>query len=571
MLIFRSTRDLTPYYNLPDPANTIYIDSTLSGDITNGTYSISNRDNSGSDGNAFQTLPGAIGSVSTSTGNHFVMRGGTYTDGDGTTNQLIELPDSMNGTGWTATGYNKISSYPGEWTIIDGQSSAPKGVVLGYKDHMSSGQTKYWAFERIGITGGCSPGDTGNGGAGLWIAGGPIRLRFCHIYDNFDDSGDNNPSGCTFYRLGNSLIEYNFFEHNGFNGTNGEQVQMFTDYDDEAQSYTWGPQDITDCTNSNIIRYNLFDGGATTSSNGAFKYKGSQMLDYSDYASRNYIYKAYGDDVHHNILIRHGGTTYGDSTMLRQDYIQFHHNILVGPNQGLHCGQRSTWRRWGRCVYNNTLIDCGYREWFDDQGWSSQGAPFESDSYVKNNVIWYNAGSDEYNYAVMFWWFLGGGGVLPGENAQHITNQDFDNNYFYGNYTDSATNFHLAAEWTSVYPGVNDYLGYFTTSAYDTQYGNSGNYEKASSEGSDNLRVGASGADLYTLRSAHVMSGSTTLGNGGVNEPHPYLAGITIPSYMGANHPTDYAWIAGVLNDVGDYTWLRDQTSDPSWIPGEGA
>ena len=37
-------------------AANIYVDKTLSGNITNGSYSTSNRDNSGSDGDAYATV-----------------------------------------------------------------------------------------------------------------------------------------------------------------------------------------------------------------------------------------------------------------------------------------------------------------------------------------------------------------------------------------------------------------------------------------------------------------------------------------------------------------------------------
>jgi hypothetical protein len=41
-------------------ATTIYVDNTLSGNILDGKYSIANRDNSGSDGNAYTTIEAGL-------------------------------------------------------------------------------------------------------------------------------------------------------------------------------------------------------------------------------------------------------------------------------------------------------------------------------------------------------------------------------------------------------------------------------------------------------------------------------------------------------------------------------
>ena len=63
-------------FDLPLNSANIYVDNTLSQNITNGAYSIVNRDNSGSDGNAFRTVQAGI--IALSAGDVLFMRGGTY-------------------------------------------------------------------------------------------------------------------------------------------------------------------------------------------------------------------------------------------------------------------------------------------------------------------------------------------------------------------------------------------------------------------------------------------------------------------------------------------------------------
>ena len=262
-------------------------------------------------------------------GDKIYIRTGTYTNSGSTNSAAFYIASTKSGTSWDEGDYFYIGSYPGEWAVLDGEGSAPGGVTLGNTNTYSgcSSLEQYWVIERLGITGGCTPGDNSTGGAGIFLRGGPLKIRYCYIYDNFDDSYEGNPGGLRTYILRDSVIEYNYFYHNGYNGTNGDQIQFFTDYNDEAGGYT-DVADITCAQRNNDISYNYLDGSnGTNEAEVGIKYKASQML--TDTDATYTTYKDYGDEIHHNIILNHSS----GGIMLRQDFVQAHNNIMTGGIQ----------------------------------------------------------------------------------------------------------------------------------------------------------------------------------------------------------------------------------------------
>lgn len=91
---------------------TVIVDNTLGASITNGTYSIANRNNTGSDGNAYKTLQEVIwGTDGTdgvaNVGDTIYLRAGTYSeDWSSATSSgaAMQIPTALNGTAWTAGG-----------------------------------------------------------------------------------------------------------------------------------------------------------------------------------------------------------------------------------------------------------------------------------------------------------------------------------------------------------------------------------------------------------------------------------------------------------------------------------
>lgn len=551
-------------------AANIYVDNTLENDCVTGNYSTANRTCTGSDGSAYNIIQNAIDAMNI--GDKIYIRGGTYRENNGNSNIEIYIPTSLNGTSWNEGEYNYIGSYPGEWAIIDGERTAPGGKLLGNTNTYGSysncniptgtgSDLAYWKFERMEFTGGTSPNNDVDGGAAIHINGGPFIVRYNYFHDNWDTESlavpgrcDNNPSAITLYRPHDSIFEFNTFIHNGCAGVNGDQVQIFSDYKDEAG----GCMDLVDINNAvrkNIWRYNYFDGSnGSTEAEVGLKYKASQLL--TDTDASYMTYKNYGDDIHHNIIKNHTES----GTILRQDFIQFHHNILDGD--GIELGQRSTWRRWFATVYNNTLLNGNILGWWDD---SVQR--YEFNDYMVNNIL---SGFDRPSatYKFIFQRIADN----PIDNSGWVANEVVDRNYVYNmtSYT-SATcgngdpiRIGDASLWTE-----DSHFGCFTMDEYNAENGWT-NWQKASSEGTDNLYAGSSGTDKYITRATHVVSGSTTISTGGISILHPYLSGVTIPSYLGATNPNDNAWVAGVLSLASVSNLQNASSGDPAWIEGSG-
>lgn len=531
--------------------NNIYVDQNLASDCVSGNYSIANRFCDGSDGNAYNTIQKAVNAVSI--GGTIYMRGGIYRENNGNTEVDIEIPYTKNGDSWEAGHYTTLTSYPGEWAIIDGEGTAPKGNVLGMNgmSYCSTCVLRYWKFERFEITGGGLVGDQ-RGGSGLWIPEGPFIMRYLYIRDNWDDQELNNPAGVVLYRPQNSFIEYNYFYHNGCNaGSNCRQIAIFNDYCDELNSsqcqnppFANTVNDINRATRGNTIAYNLFDGGPTNATIG-LGYKASQLLDPSN--GSLWTNKLLGDKVHHNIFLNHSS----EGARLRQDYLQFYNNIVEG---NVTMNEYHSSYRLKPTIYNNTILTGSIRSWSYADG-SGTDEPFNPWEYVYNNIFDYSPTANNESRALN--WFAYANGTCSNIDT---SNMDITNNYVYRPQT--ATHVYMSGKTT-----CGGQYGQMSLSEFNTDYGES-NYYKASSEGADNLMNGLSGANAYITRGAHIITGSIILANGGIGGVHPYLANINMPSYLGATNPSDYNWVAGVLSLANTAILQAGDSNNPSWIEG---
>src|SRR6056297_1037351 len=240
----------------------IYVDQNLTSNITDGSYSIANRDSSGSDGNAYTTVQAAINNMNP--GDHIYLRNGTYQEGH------INITSNKNPTNgnWTDN-YNLLASYPGEWAVLDGQNNLSfddpeRGSVIG-NSGMYGDTLKYWKFERLEIKNGRS--SNGERAAGFWGEIGPFWFKHCYIHDNYATTniGYYNNAGVKGHCWQDSIVEYCWFERNGaLNTTNHNEghIVVYSDYDyRDICENGFNPSNNSGHHNMrNEYRYNYFDG-----------------------------------------------------------------------------------------------------------------------------------------------------------------------------------------------------------------------------------------------------------------------------------------------------------------------
>jgi hypothetical protein len=518
-------------------AANIYVDQTLSSDCTSGTYSIANRNCNGADGRAYNTIQEAVNAMNG--GDDIYIRGGTYYEN-------VNTPTGKDGT---AENYSSIQSYLGEWAVIDGGHN--QRCTLGRVSESGTySNTGYWKFEGLEITGGSGIFSGYSIGGGICLGGGPFIIRYNYIHDNVHTgNGGENPGGIRGYRWRDSIIEYNYFYNNGVYGSNDNSadVLIFSDYewDQIAQS---GFNNDSDNILRNEIRYNYFRGSPI-----GYKHKGSQLFTgRTTTAPFDDTYNTYGDKIHHNIFQDH--RLFG--LFIDMDFVQAYNNIFdnnqrnslaINYEPGISALYKVV-------VYNNLVVNPGDTAiiHFAGRYWASE--ILESYGWIYNNII--DGWDDGY-----YWCTQDAISIAPCEDGVDVDISEMyvDQNYLY-----------------RPVDGVNDQLinensNHLTATQWES--GGSSHlprnvYVKASSEGTDPLYQGTSGADKYKTRANHILEGSTTIANGGIGGVHPYLSGVQIPSYIGAVNPNDNAWVDGVLGLATVSNLQNAPSGDPNWIEG---
>jgi len=236
--------------------------------------------------------------------------------------------------------------------------------------------------------------------------------------------------------------------------------------------------------------------------------------------------------------------------ILRQDFVQAHNNIFdTAATTFIEVGERYSDDRepFYPTIYNNTFVNSALRFGRDDDG-GADGSSYPGSTGIKgilysyNNIIdSYPAGGDSYDSDIYF--------TYSGWSAANITpgNINYSNNLFTERLTttpiillgDNGDTVETQESFPVAYGGVT-----FTTADNSTLYS------------SGRVTNGA-----YNI-------GPATIADGGTGGSHPYLPGITIPSYVGATNPDDDAWVGGVLAMNVTYFTSASAGSNPSWIEG---
>lgn len=494
-------------------AANIYVDNTLASNITNGKYSIANRNATGADGNAYVSIQAAVNSMAA--GDDIFVRGGTYLEHD------IYIPSSKSGT---AANWSTLQSYSNEWAVINGQrqcSGSNVHAVLyngGFAHDGSEVFANYWLFERLEITGGGLAGASVAPAAGIWWVKGPVTVRYCYIHDNLADNADENPAGFNGCSQQSVLLEYNYFKNNG--STTHEHGNSRNICLTGSTEYSSTPFDENWYAKSNEIRFNLVD----TSGDEGIATKASQWLT-SVRNGTDMSRKTWGDKIHHNIVrnARYGAIFY------QQDFAQIYNNIVT---MSATAGEED----WGiavrrirtpdvdtlhTVVYNNTLIGTDAAAIFNGYDGGS-GTP--ASWWCYNNII--DKHVDD--------WARNEISVGTEVSSFPTTQLHIDRNYFFRGNNDYVLSV-----------GFTDYTAPTSESAFP----GTDEFTRRTENANDPLYVGTTGADQYKTRAAHVVEGTAkTIGTSGIGGAHPYLNGVQFPTYLGAADPNSNQWVDKVLS-----------------------
>ena len=524
----------------------IYVDQTLSQNITDGKYSIANRNNSGSDGNAYTTIQAAVNAMNG--GDDIYLRGGTYSLSGST----VEIPATADGT---EANWSSIQSYPGEWAILDGENNVTgyHGVMLGAFGTGGDAPRAYWKFERLELT----RGGNSEAYAPIWMNYGPIIVRYCYIHDNTcSRAGLYNAGGVKGKAWHNSIIEYNYFYNNG--GTNddyGSDICIYSDYVADPTQVN-----INLATHKNTIRYNYF-----VDSQQAIKYKNFQSLSL-DNSGNHTTYKDYGDNIHHNIIINASRDQH-----FSQDFVQLHHNIF--DNCGIIRTQEvndDPRERFYSTVYNNLFLRTRFSVSRNNYAGIASNYRVPEDygdlhphAYVCNNISEDVSGLNDgrRDFSIFFIYKTG----LDWENQLNWNTVTVENNLFYGDTQDDNV--------FKVYQ--NDYsVNGFESAGYATI-----NYATT------NPGLHPTGEKYKINGTFELGRNNKTIADGGFGKAHPYLSGINIPSYLGvcdpskdsgsgwapnSPNPDDAGWIDYVLSlqnidTLKGYSTIGSPLPPPTW------
>jgi len=517
---------------------TIYVDRNLQSSITNGSYSILNRNNSGSDGNAYTTIQAAINACSP--GDIIYMRGGTYYE------HSIIIPNSKGGN---AGNHTTLSSYPGEWAIIDANGTNVNGIAnVGWNlwpNNNAEGYLRYFTFERFELTG----ANTQNG---FYMKTDTVYYRYLYIHDIKGSTGDGLKAGLFLFIPQNTLIEYCYFKDNE-NGTGamGNNANIIFDADQRDSTANNGDGlsfDPNACIKNNTIRYNYLVGSKQN-----FRHKNQQRFGYNSRNPNDRTYRNYGDKIHHNIAL-------GSSIIACQDYTQIYNNIT---DRRIHHQTYDIPIIYNNVIYNNTVLASGGS--FDcPAGVGESGTTMKnyydngSNKTVHGHAWYYNNISQGtvygYYYNPFVFYF-----AMPGNSSTYrwdMSDIVVERNFIHESVL--ADGFTTGRDTSGSGCGE---IGHTTAefnscSATWRGVGQVINWENDNS----GLFIGTSGSNQYKTNGSFILSGSTTISNGGKGGNHPYLDGVAIPSYIGAVDPNNSAWVDTVL---GLPTTLRSSDENP--------
>jgi len=533
------------------PINIHYVDQTLGANIIDGSYSLVNRDNSGSDGNAYISIQEAIN-------NHIVgyaieMRDDIYTDIN------IDIPEIKNGSAWTTGNYNTLRSYPGEWAKIDGTGLNPppalwtdqniftNGALTNYDPGVNSNYNEYWIFSNFEVTG---------GRCGFFMKMRHVSFRYMYIHDNgrlwdaidYDSLIAGVTSVCPQY----VDIQYCWFADNiqtNTSNANNSNILFDSDYQDDIPGGPGGAWDVNASTHHNIVANNYMRGSGV-----GFRHKNQQRLGLNGRDPNDFTYMAYGDLIHHNVIL----DAFDSPISVDQDFCQVYQNVVNGTILLSRPGQSPI--IYNMCAYNNTDVRGGAAQ-------ISFGSIGTNDGYYATDDNFYDVGAQKTSHEHVYIFNNISDGLAAGYSPFSIrptgihgqANPDEDDSNLFVDRNlvhDSSTLSYASIAADGAFGGTdytvtqfNDYLD----TAQANPAGTTKNWDKSGGV----LWQGATGTDIYKPVGTYEVEVGITIADGGLTT-HPYLA-VTPPAFIGAIDPNDSGWFDIVHDNVSTVDWLKAQ------------
>ncbi len=498
-------------------------------------------------------------------GDDLYLRGGSYTPvGRYTASGITDADFYLNYVNMTGTSedHSSIQSYPGEWAVLE--LSGNRSVGLGHSNQDKSGSYRinYLDVTRLEIDGNSTGGiDWG----GITINGRNNSFTYLYIHDVQNDSGATGQQGGLVLVIpADTEIKYNRFDDNG--GTTSQNncahINLISSYSythNNCTTYHWfldGPYDADNETRNVEIAYNYSTNpneyadyfvknkahahwSGILIDNGNISCSGDEITAGDARTTADMTYEDRGIKIHHNVAL----DTTSRALYLDSDFAQVYSNIIEG---GIYSGEYGLFHGVHSVIYNNTVIG----------GHLTATGPTSEYYSVTDYPVWIHfinnvlsAPQDSYEFHDI---------SVAEQLAETLANRDIEieRNYNYNRVGSFDGTNSIALNDTD-----------YTESTYDSAFGTT-NYARTSGSG---LFIGGGGANDYITSGTHVVEGAVTISDAGVGGSHPYLSGITMPSYIGATDPDDSSWVAGVLDlDIAYFTSV-ESGSTPSWIEGAGS
>jgi hypothetical protein len=529
---------------LPD---TIYVDKTISENYST-QYNVTNRKCDKINGSrVYKSIKSALEGMAV--GDVIVLRGGVYREG------RITLP-AKDGTGWEPGKHNTITSFKGEWAVLDGENkliNVPWVAVIGYGNARS-----YWKFERLEICNGATENDSA--ARGFHADKGPFIFRYCYFHDNLCDYVGNIPAAISGHNWNECLIEYCYFKDNGSLNSihhNASHITMYSDYNGNNIAKNGFVLGVGNHTMKNELRCNLFDGG----SNGMYETKSDQYFTGRNVGIAGYAdtYKSFGDRIHHNIFMN---LSYG-AIVCNQDFQQIYNNIISDCRSGFLIGSVNSFV-YKTVVYNNTLVNCRREGIYELQWHNYSDTTINVEpmyyGYVYNNLLDSCTREETYNKEEITLGVASTGFNNPRQDSFKVSNCYIYRPASHAKDPDGSNVMYIAEKRYNIpaYDSSFDreavfYLCNPIGDVYGSLYKKTISKQLQSIQISNPLYQNKNGAGRFKTDSNHTVGWTgVKIGHAGLNKPHPYLDDI-IPVYIGAtdpNDPTNSRWVDDVLNLV---------------------